>query len=414
LAKKHPKPPSESNEADEDSYPPRTKWITSNKTEENSPTERSYFRDTTFRNTRGRTVNKELLTHVVTRSKAKIANEKDTGEGSRELVIQQPIPTKMIQEDITKMEEEVEKGKEQEVELEEPGKVMDEEWMKNYMKDLILPRGGLPKDLPTGVIKVVDGKHYHLDQYLEKVFKKELTPLEKNIYHARNTEPFLLPRPFQTIDYSTSFGRACFNALAKDPTWTKCRGTGGQPYNAHPLVYILFQRPGKGIQVYPPVGPFKTDDTGLESTVRTTIIAEAHHELAHLRTQKTYLHIAPHCDWPKMFKDVERYVQTCPDCQVNKQPTKKPAGVGHVLPIPERPWQSVAINFIGSITASQGYTNIMVIMDRFSGFLLCFPLKNKFSAVDVADTFPFTFCGRYGLPESIVSDRDTRFTGKFW
>jgi transposase InsO family protein len=115
-----------------------------------------------------------------------------------------------------------------------------------------------------------------------------------------------------------------------------------------------------------------------------------------------------------MFKDVERYVQTCPDCQVNKQPTTKPAGVAHVLPIPERPWQSVAIDFIGPITASQGYTNIMVIMDRFSGFLLCFPLKNKFSAVDVADTFLFTFYGRYGLPESIVSDRDTRFTGKFW
>jgi hypothetical protein len=79
-------------------------------------------------------------------------------------------------------------------------------------------------------------------------------------------------------------------------------------------------------------------------------------------------------------------VQTCLHCQVNKQPTTKPAGVAHVLPIPERPWQSVAIDFIVPITVSQGYTNIMVIMDRFSGFLLCFPLKNKFSAVDVADT----------------------------
>jgi hypothetical protein len=139
------------------------------------------------------------------------------------------------------MEEEVEKEKEQEVELEEPGRVMDEEWMRNYTKDLILPRGGLPKDLLTGVIRVVDGKHYHLDQYLEKAFEGELTPLETDIYHAGNTDPSLLPRPFQTIDYSTSFGKAFFNALAKDPTWTKCRGTGGQPFNTHPLGYILFQ-----------------------------------------------------------------------------------------------------------------------------------------------------------------------------
>jgi hypothetical protein len=65
---------------------------------------------------------------------------------------------------------------------------------------------------------VVDGKHYHLDQYLEKAFEEELTPLETNIYHAGNTDPSLLPRPFQTIDYSTSFGKAFFNALAKDPT----------------------------------------------------------------------------------------------------------------------------------------------------------------------------------------------------
>jgi hypothetical protein len=71
------------------------------------------------------------------------------------------------------MEEEVEK----EVELEEPGRVMDEEWMRNYTKDLILPRGGLPKDLLTGVIRVVDGKHYHLDQYPEKAFEEELTPV---------------------------------------------------------------------------------------------------------------------------------------------------------------------------------------------------------------------------------------------
>jgi hypothetical protein len=77
MAKRHPKPPSESNETDEDGYPLRIKWITSNESEENSPMERSYFRDTTFRNTRGGTVNKEPLSHVVTRSKAKITNEED-------------------------------------------------------------------------------------------------------------------------------------------------------------------------------------------------------------------------------------------------------------------------------------------------------------------------------------------------
>src|ERR1700721_3108925 len=63
IAKRHQKPPSESNETDKDGYPLRIKWITSNESEENSPMERSYFRDTTIGNTRRRTVNKELLSH---------------------------------------------------------------------------------------------------------------------------------------------------------------------------------------------------------------------------------------------------------------------------------------------------------------------------------------------------------------
>jgi hypothetical protein len=53
-------------------------------------------------------------------------------------------------------------------------------------------------------------------------------------------------------------------------------------------------------------------------------------------------------------------------------------------------------------------------MDRFSEFLLCFPLPEKYSAIHAAHTFLHTFYGRYGLPETIISDRDSRFTGKFW
>lgn len=418
MAQRFTQPSSESaDKMDEDGYPRKIEWISKQnyETKEESPLEESSRGNTPFRILQGRMVKDEAASHVITRSKRKhVTIQKDPEEGSRELVIQQPIPTRTIQEDIAKLEDAIEDEELKEVDSEESDKRMKEEWLKNYTKDLILPRGGLPQDLLTGVVRVVDGKHYHLDQYLDKEMEGGMTPLEVNIYHAGNTDSSLLPKPFQNIDYSTAFGKAFFEALAKDPAWTACRASGGQPFNSHPLGYILFQRPGKGIRVYIPEGPFTPEDTGIESTIRTTIIAEAHHELAHLGTQKTYLHIAPHCYWPKMFKDVEKYVQTCSDCQLNKQPTTRPAGVAHVLPIPERPWQSIAIDFIGPITASQGYTNIMVIVDRFSGFLLCFPLKNKFNAVDVADTFLFTFYGRFGLPESIVSDRDPRFTGKFW
>jgi hypothetical protein len=73
-------------------------------------------------------------------------------------------------------------------------------------------------------------------------------------------------------------------------------------------------------------------------------------ELGHQRTRKTYLRITDSCYWPGMFKDVEKFVSTCKECQLNKQPTSKPAGVPHILPVPERPWQSIAMDFVGPLT----------------------------------------------------------------
>jgi transposase InsO family protein len=72
------------------------------------------------------------------------------------------------------------------------------------------------------------------------------------------------------------------------------------------------------------------------------------------------------------------------------------------------------MDFVGPLTESQGFRNILVIMDRFSGFLLCFPLLEKYSAIHAADTFLHTFYRRYRLPETINSDWDRGFPGKFW
>jgi hypothetical protein len=50
---------------------------------------------------------------------------------------------------------------------EKEGKTMkfNEDWVKEYTKDLIIPESGLPSDLISGIIRVVDGKQYRLDDY---------------------------------------------------------------------------------------------------------------------------------------------------------------------------------------------------------------------------------------------------------
>jgi hypothetical protein len=399
---------------DDDGYPRNIKWITTTNTTEKAGTIQNPDSGS-FRVVNGRRMNTEGTSHVITRSKGRQIEAKKKEEGSRKEALEASFPT---EEEPTDVDEPVELAYDPEAHADNEMEIDPEderaEWMRKYKKDLILPGGELPYDLISGVIRVVDGKEYKLDDYENQLMKRVVTPLETNIYHAGNTDPSFLPMPFRNLDYTTPYGRTILEALENDPIVTSVIRRGGDPYHNTPLGYIIVRKQDKAVRVYIPEGAFTPKDTGIASTIRKTMIDEAHHELGHLGIDKTYLRISTSCYWPGMFKDVERYVKTCPQCQINKHPTSKPAGVAHVLPIPEHPWESIAIDFCGPLTKSQGFENIMVIMDRFSGFLLLFPLPGHYSAMDVADVFIHTFYARYGFPQSIVSDRDPRFTGKFW
>ena len=55
----------------------------------------------------------------------------------------------------------------------------------------------------------------------------------------------------------------------------------------------------------------------------------------------------------------------------------------------------------------------MTVVDRFSKMAVFVPLRST-GATEVAAKFFSCVVSVYGLPRSITSDRDPRFTGKFW
>jgi len=63
---------------------------------------------------------------------------------------------------------------------------------------------------------------------------------------------------------------------------------------------------------------------------------------------------------------------------------------------------------------SDGYTKIWVIVDRFAKMAHFIPLRPEKHIKELALTFVKEIWRLHGLPESIVSDQDTRFTSKFW
>ena len=118
--------------------------------------------------------------------------------------------------------------------------------------------------------------------------------------------------------------------------------------------------------------------------------------------------------WPNLRDDVEAYVKTCLVCQQDKVEQHTPAGLLEPLPIPERPWESISMDFIVGLPASEGCQWIFVVVDRYSKYATFIPAPKECSAEQAANLFFKNIIKYWGLPRSIVSDRDARFTGRFW
>jgi len=75
---------------------------------------------------------------------------------------------------------------------------------------------------------------------------------------------------------------------------------------------------------------------------------------------------------------------------------------------------SISTDFITQLPESQGKTQIIVVVDRFTKMAHFISLHENATAKDVADTFLREVWKLHGLPTEIISDMDTNLSGKFW
>ena len=150
---------------------------------------------------------------------------------------------------------------------------------------------------------------------------------------------------------------------------------------------------------------------------RDKIMDEAHKTRysIHPGATKMYQDLKKNYWWPTMKYEVATYVSKCLTCLQVKAEHQRPYGTVQPLEVPEWKWEHLTMDFITKLPRTpKGYDTIWVVVDRLTKSAHFLPMRETFNSERLADLFIREIVSRHGVPVSIVSDRDTRFTSKFW
>ncbi|GMJ10271.1 hypothetical protein HRI_004696300 [Hibiscus trionum] len=118
--------------------------------------------------------------------------------------------------------------------------------------------------------------------------------------------------------------------------------------------------------------------------------------------------------WKGLRKNVKSLVRECGVCQRNKGDLSHPRGLLQPLPIPDKVWTSISMDFVEGLPKSRGNDVILVVVDRLSKYGHFIPLSHPYTAKDVARIFLENIFKLHGMPSTIVCDRDRVFMSYFW
>ncbi|GKE42085.1 putative reverse transcriptase domain-containing protein [Tanacetum coccineum] len=86
-----------------------------------------------------------------------------------------------------------------------------------------------------------------------------------------------------------------------------------------------------------------------------------------------------------------------------------------VVGIGGRKWEGIAMDFVTKLPrTSSGHDTIWVIMDRLTKSTYFLPMREDYKMDRLARLYLKERVARHGVSISIISDRDSRFTSRFW
>ena len=148
-----------------------------------------------------------------------------------------------------------------------------------------------------------------------------------------------------------------------------------------------------------------------------TLIAKSCHDskiAGHFGQEKTLELIKLDFYWKRITHWINDYVRSCTTCQQAKAPRQARFELLSLLQMPYAAWASTSIDFIMQLPNSAGYTQIMVVVDRFTNMAHFIGLQENATAKEVAEAFLKEVWKLHELLSEIISDMDAKFAGEFW
>ena len=116
-----------------------------------------------------------------------------------------------------------------------------------------------------------------------------------------------------------------------------------------------------------------------------------------------------------MKKDMADFVVKCLTCQQVKVEHQTLAGTLQSLDIPEWKWDKITMDLVtGLPRTAKGFDSIWVIVDRLTKTAYFFPVCITYTAIQYARLYLDRIVPLHGVTISIVSDKGTQFTSRFW
>ncbi|KAJ9699024.1 hypothetical protein PVL29_007877 [Vitis rotundifolia] len=139
--------------------------------------------------------------------------------------------------------------------------------------------------------------------------------------------------------------------------------------------------------------------------LRNELLADAHRAkyTIHLGNTKMYQDLKRQFWWSGMKRDIAQFVANCQIWLL--QP----------LPIPEWKWDNITMDFVIGLPRTRSKKNgVWVIVDRLTKSAHFLAMKTTDSMNSLAKLYIQEIVRLHGIPVSIVSDRDPKFTSQFW